>query len=273
MIKKLLNNIYSIIKRIKEEILDLIFPKFCVGCGLDGELLCQKCTLKIVPVMTPVCPECGRLSESGQYCFKCKPKKALKGVISAAYYEEGPIREMVHNLKYNSVTELAEPLAELMADALRANFEFLISNFQSKSNDLIFKNLNIKNSLKIQNSELIIVFVPLHWFRQTQRGYNQSELLARAIGNKLNLPVYNLLRKRKKTKRQVELTGKLRRENLKGVFVLNSLISLIAQTSLKGKTILLVDDIFTTGSTLNECARVLKTAGVKEIWGLVVARG
>lgn len=218
-------------------------------------------------------------------------KKPLGGVLAACHYKDGPIREMVHNFKYNSVLGAGELLAKFMAKALEENFKFLISNFYSNSNELMFKNLIIKNSLKIKNLELIITFVPLHWQRLAQRGYNQSEILARGVGKKLGLPVLSLLKKVKKTKRQAELSGSKRRQNLEGVFEVNLkchsgkeglLVRNLKDSCLrrndkidilKGKTIVLIDDVCTTGSTLNECARVLRAAGAKEVWGLVVSRG
>jgi len=263
-----------VLKQIKEILLNLFFPCFCVGCGKEcspaGGFLCQKCQQTIVPVVSQVCPECGKLSENGKYHQKCSKDKAIKGVICAAYFEEGPVREMIHNLKYNSVTELAEPLGKLMAEVLRDNFKLQILNFKSNSND---KNFNIKNSLKIENLKLLITWVPLHWRRQAQRGYNQSELLARGIGERIGLEVKNILVKKKSTKRQAELSGEKRRKNLKSVFQLKNGVDLSNLGNLRNLVFIIVDDVCATGSTLNECGRVLKRAGAKEVWGLVVCRG
>lgn len=266
---KLINNtnkipriFYSRITRIKALFADILFPKFCVGCRIEGDFLCSKCSKDIIPVVSQVCPGCGKLSESGRYCSKCrfdiikekipgkkklkitKRVKLLEGIIAAAYFGEGTVREMIHNLKYNGVVELARPLAKLMAESLDLSHLSHLSN-------------------------LSLVPIPLHWRRQAQRGYNQSELLAQSVGEKLGLPVVNLLRKTKNTKRQAELSGKDRRKNLEGVFRVDPSHS----GNLSDLTILLVDDVYTTGSTLNECARVLKHAGAKEVWGLTVARG
>jgi ComF family protein len=165
------------------------------------------------------------------------------------------------------VTALAETLSELMVIALAQNFKLQISNFKSNQNDQIFKNLNIKNSFKIENLKLIISFVPLHFRRKAMRGYNQSEILARLIGQKTGLKVLDLLKKAKSTTRQAELSGTKRRKNLENAFRVKKGIDI------KNKKIIIVDDVMTTGSTLEECARVLKTAGAKEVWGLVIARG
>jgi competence protein ComFC len=203
-----------------------------------------------------VCIGCGRLSERGEFCQKCrfdielikqngkklkkiKKRKPLQGIITASYFEEGPIREMIHNFKYNSALELKKDFGELLFQA--------------------FQNSN----LKIE----IITFTPLHIRRLNQRGYNQSELLARELSLKSKIPAKSLLKKRKNTLRQVELKGDKRRKNLEGVFAFEG------RPNIKGKNILIIDDIATTGTTLNECAKVLKKAGAKKIWGLVVARG
>jgi ComF family protein len=264
----MINSQFSI-KEIKNYLLDILFPKSCVNCGHEGEVVCFDCLKKIVPVVSQVCPECGRLSQRGKYHVICGKGKALKGVIASAYFEEGPIREMIHNFKYNGVTPLGEVLADLMSKSLARKFQFPIANFQSIPNSKL-KNFQIENSLKTENCKIenyALTYVPLHWRRQARRGYNQAEILARQIGNKLGLKVEDLLTKARSTKRQVELQGNSRRKNLSGVFEFK------AGICIKNKTIIVVDDITTTGSTLNECAAVLKNAGAKEVWGLVVARG
>ena len=247
---------------IKTFILDLLFPKYCVNCSQEGEWLCFECNQKVVPVVSQICPKCEKLSENGCYHKNCAKEKSLTGIICSAYFKEGPIREMIHNLKYNGVAELAGPLSELMAKALQDNFHFpifnsqLVSNFHSKK-------------LKTVNCELktILTFVPMHWSRQAKRGYNQAEILARAVGAKTGIEVLEMLKKSKQTKRQAELSGNRRRKNLQGTFELKT------STNIKNRKIIIVDDVATTGATLNECAAVLKASGAKEVWGLVVSRG
>lgn len=243
------------LKKISENALSYIFPRFCVGCGIEGTWLCNVCEGDILEVKSQVCPQCGRLSESGFYCQKCrfdvilvsqkgkkKPKKIyrrkpLQGIITAFYFEEGPMKEMIHNFKYNSVLEFKDIFSKEMA-------------------------------VKIKKSQFdIITFTPLHPKRFSQRGYNQAEVLAKEVSSKTKIPCQNLLLKTRNTKRQVGLIGQKRRKNLKDVFRARKGIDI------SKKRIIIVDDVTTTGTTLNECARVLKTAGAKEIWGLVIARG
>lgn len=224
----------------KKFCLDLIFPKFCLGCSKEGNWLCSACQEKIVFVKTQVCPDCGRVSRQGKFCSKCKGKK-LSGIIAACYFEEGPIRELVHNFKYNHILELGDFLGQILADAT-------------------LENLTLKK-------DFIIVPVPLHWLRQSRRGYNQAEILAKVVSEKLSLPFDQVIKRTHRTKRQVDLRGEERRENLKNVF------EVFPGKNIDGKTIILVDDITTTGTTLQECAWVLKENGAKKVWGLVIAKG
>lgn len=226
----------------KSYFLDLVFPKFCVGCGKEGEWLCEICQHKILMVKTQVCPDCGRVSQFGQYCPRHQKRWGLSGIIVAAYYEEGPIKEAIHNLKYNDILELKILLGEILTQALKDN---------RKLGPFIF-----------------MTAVPLHFWRRAQRGYNQSELLGDYVANKLRLPKnFQILRKIRQTKPQVKLGGKKRLENLKNSFIFNKKINI------RGRTIIIVDDVTTTGTTLNECAKVLRRAGAKRVWGLVVAKG
>ncbi|MCL5407566.1 MAG: ComF family protein [Patescibacteria group bacterium] len=220
--------------------LDLIFPKFCFDCGKEGSWLCRACQKKIILVKTQVCPGCGRVSRQGKFCSKCKGKD-LAGIMVACYFEEGPIRELVHNFKYNHILELGDFLGQILADAT-------------------LENLTLKK-------DFLVVPVPLHWLRRSRRGYNQAEILVKVMSEKLSLPFDQVLRRTRRTKRQVDLRGSERRENLKNVF------EFFPGKNIDGKTIILVDDITTTSTTLLECALVLRENGAKKVWGLVIAKG
>ncbi len=234
------------INEIKEFFLDLIFPKFCVGCGLEGEWVCPKCQNEVIRVITQVCPDCGKISPAGRYCLKCRKKHRLYGVVVAAYYEEGPIKEAIHNLKYNNVLELKEFLGNLMVAALKENIDDIGHGF-------------------------MMVAVPMHYLRKAQRGYNQAEILADFVAKQLKIEkIFKIIKKIRNTKSQVSKSGKKRRENLKNSF---KIIDNFSLKKVAGRTLVIVDDVTTTGTTLEECARVLKSAGAKRVWGLVVARG
>jgi len=222
--------------------LEIFFPKRCVDCGKPAEhFVCSDCIKSIEKVKTSICPDCGKISQFGKYCQNYKKKNGiyLTGLIVAARYEIGPIKEMVHHLKYTGITSLAELLGELMAERLERE---------------IFK------------GKIVVVPVPLHRKREFTRGFNQAELLARYISERLNIPGGLALIRTKNTPSQVTLSGNLRKTNLINVFKCDD-IELIT-----GKTVLLIDDVTTTGSTLNECAKVLKQNGAKNVFGVVVAR-
>jgi ComF family protein len=225
-------------------LLDLIFPKFCLGCQKEGEWICKKCQKEIVFIKNPSCPNCQRLTKNGKFCPRCRPNSYLTGLIVAAHYQEGVLKEAIHTFKYEGVFDLKEELGKILAQRLER-----------------FK----------QQKQVIIIPVPLHKKRLRERGYNQAELLAKEIIKFFpNFTLKNnLLIKTKQPKHtQVELSGQKRRKNVHGCFSINK-----KHPKLKSSLVILVDDIYTTGATLQECAKVIrKNCQVKEIWGLVLAK-
>jgi ComF family protein len=220
--------------------LDIFFPKNCVFCGTPESWLCDKCFSKIVLVKSPSCPNCKTLMPDGKFCSHCCRKSQLSGIMISAYYEEGPLREAICSYKYKFIKELADPLSNL-----------LISHLQEHP----------------LPPEAILVPVPLHKSRLRQRGFNQAAILAEKVSEVFGLE-YNpdILVRIRKTKPQVELSGKARRENIKGAF------SCQKPNFVKGKNIILIDDVCTTGATLEGCAAELKEANASKVWGLVLAR-
>ena len=228
---------------IKNFFLDLIFPKYCFGCGGEGNWLCKDCKKKILAIRTQTCPNCKKITQAGRYCPRCRKITKLTGVIVACYFEEGPIKELIHNFKYNHILELQMVLGDLLIDSLIENRDSIGRDF-------------------------LITAVPMHYLRRARRGYNQSELLAAYVADALKIPKnFQILKKIHKTRPQVQFSGKKRRENLKNSF------KICKNADVLGKTFVVVDDVTTTGATLNECARILKVAGARKVWGLVVAKG
>jgi len=168
---------------------------------------------------------------------------ALTGLMIAAEYSVPAIRNLVWQMKYNSVKDISETLAVLMADLL------------------------VKTGVVDYFAQSLVIPVPMYKNRIRFRGFNQAEEIARHFSANLGLEYAGVLRKSRSTTRQVELEKKLRLENLKGAFELQD-----TNEQLRGRKIILIDDVATTGSTLNECALVLKKSDPAEIWGLVVAR-
>jgi ComF family protein len=224
---------------LKEEALDLFYPKSCVGCGASQTWLCENCQKKIVFVKSATCPFCGRLTEKGEFCKKCRPKTFLNGVVAAAYLEEGPLKEAIHAFKYDFVQDLVPLLGKIMVQGVRG---------------------------RLPHPAPLLIPVPLHKKRRIWRGFNQAEILAAVLSREFNLPLLsqNLLRIRH-TRPQIELSGLQRRQNVKDAFFYQG-------PSLRGEVVVLVDDVVTTCSTLNECAKALRQAGAKQVWGLVLAK-
>lgn len=221
--------------------LDIFFPKRCLGCNKPETFLCGECAKKIELTLTPTCPNCGKISEFNKYCTSCKRelKPRLKGLLIASSFEIGPTKEVIHHLKYAGFVELADVLGELICQKIQAS------------------------NLKINN--FVIVPVPLHKKKLSERGFNQSELIARYVAKRLDIPGGDALVRTKYTETQTKLSKEERIKNVSNAFACEDV------EFIKNKNIFLIDDVTTTGSTLNACANVLSIAGAKEVWGVVAA--
>ncbi|EKD56575.1 MAG: ComF [uncultured bacterium] len=249
-------------------VLDLLFPKYCVGCGEESKWLCSKCADKIILIKTPTCPTCQKITKNGQFCSRCRTKTSLTGVMVAAYYGEGPLKEAIHTFKYDGIFDLAKDLGKILLTRL-THIPLPLIRLASERPEF-------HRRTKWNMGNVVIIPIPLHKKRQAKRGFNQAELLAKQLkikNEKLKTKNWTiitnkLIRHKYQKKSQAELSGKARRINLKESF------SWVGdKNELKGKIILLVDDVYTTGSTLNECAKVLRReAGASQVWGLVLAK-
>jgi competence protein ComFC len=231
--------------QIKEFILDLIFPRECVGCSSEGGYLCKSCLEKIELNSDFYCALCKRPSEMGKICLNCQAQTPLKAIWVGANYNNKIFQDLIHNFKYNYLESISADLALLLSKYLR----------QKK----------IFESFDITPENAILAPVPLHRKRFLGRGFNQSELLAKELGKLLSLESYNLLKRVKNTETQINLNRSQRQSNVKDAFVMNG-------NFVNNKKIILIDDVVTTGSTLKECAKALAEAGYQEIYGLVIAQ-
>lgn len=207
-------------------ILDLIFPKNCLECKSSGKYICENCLKKVPPR--------GWTDRETYSCFRY----------------EGVIRKAIITLKYKYSTEIAKELAEVCVQKLKSSF-LLPSNYRRSRPSFAY----------------CLVPVPLHWHRKNFRGFNQSEEVGKIIAKKMNWEfISDLLIRKKSTIPQVQLTGSARRQNLRGVFLLNPAYVL------RSTCYILFDDVLTTGSTLLEASKVLRAGGVKRIFCLTIAK-
>jgi len=233
--------------QLKNLFLDILFPASCVSCGLAGVWLCEDCKSLVEIFEDQYCPFCStpRIVPDGKTCQKCARTHRLNGLFCATSYKNKILQKIISQFKY-------EPkLARCLAPALAS---FIITHFQL---------LN-----KTGFEDYLWVPVPLHKKKLRWRGFNQAAEIAKELAAVLKGELNEgVLEKIKQTPDQVALGQKEREKNLVGAFQCKN------PTIVRGRKILLVDDIFTTGATMEECARILKQAGAKEVWGVVVARG
>lgn len=218
-------------------LLDLLFPPRCAGCGRIGALFCSACQAAIEPIPRPVCRRCGHPYAGTDLCPECQRSASHLDAITSTALFGGPLRGAIHNFKYSNGQALAPILGARLATTWHE---------QGLSADLIIP-------------------VPLHADRQRERGYNQAALLARILASAVGVPITEeAVVRQKATRQQVLLSAAERRENVKDAFV--------CRGGVAGRRIMLVDDVCTTGSTLEACAAALRAAGAASVAALTLAR-
>jgi ComF family protein len=226
-------------RRIYRAALDLVFPPRCAVCGCLGTDLCSECAANLVRLEGSVCPVCGRPQSTPERCERCTQQPPAFSSVRSAFRYEGGVRKAIMAFKYNRRPALAEPLAEAMAAAL-----------PSPGAD-----------------SSLLCAVPLHPKRRRERGFNQAALLAHELGRRWGMPVVgdDALRRVRATPQQVALDYAGRQLNVQGAFE--------AQPSLIGsRDIVLVDDVCTTGATLDACAKALLAQGARSVRAVTLAR-
>lgn len=232
-----------------KSMLDIIFPCPCAGChGRPGEefrYLCWNCLTAIDFLKPPYCALCGdpaHGSLSGDYsCATCLRKRPFFDCARSAAAYRGLLKKMILDFKYRQAVWLAPDLGRMLLACLRQNF-------------------------KEENIDYI-TYVPLHKSRERERTYNQSFLLAEEITSCLRKKIVDCLARVWPAASQTHLTASARAANVRNKFAVKKGLDL------KDKSVLLIDDVMTTGATVNECSRVLKKAGAREVLVLTVARG
>jgi ComF family protein len=242
----------SLLRRL----LDVIYPPRCLICreflptdsGDESgapRFLCHPCLSRFRPIVPPLCPVCGRPfpAPGGEdhLCEACLKHPPAYEATRAPYRFEGPLMEAIHRFKYGGNPSIAHSLGPLLAGFAR--------------------------TWLAEDEDRVIMPVPLHPKRLRERGFNQSLLLARHVARELETEVDFLsLRRVRYTPPQTTLPKEARRKNVRGAFQLHN------PGPYKGKSVLLVDDVATTGNTLNECARALTRSGCRKVRCLVLAR-
>lgn len=237
----------------QQALLNAVFPPRCAGCSaFCRHLFCVSCLGELKPIVAPFCKVCGLPFDpealAGASCAACRDNRyhgaPPYSAIRSCYRFEGPVRKAVHALKYRGRTVYAAPMASLLVDLLLR--------------DQLIKDAQLSH----------VIPVPLHPWRRWRRGFNQTELLAKPVARQLGLPLADILQRRRFTASQVGLNRTQRAANVQGAF----LVRPGQEAALRNARILLVDDVFTTGATLAECALVLRESGAREVFVVTLAR-
>lgn len=215
-------------------IMAYLAPHLCVRCGREGALVCGKCKSFIAIKKAETCFRCNRLSPNSRTCRSCRKSSVIRSVFVASSYQ-GEVKQLIHQLKYENCIDAAEPLGELLV--------------------LRLSRVGVYD---------FIVAVPSSSRRYRQRGYNQAEEIAKILARKLEIKRLNCLR-RVGHAEQVGAGRTLRLEQLKGAIKADG-------GDLNGANILLVDDVVTTGATIEECGKALKAMGAGSIDSIVAAK-
>lgn len=221
------------------KIIDWVYPPRCAACGTWGTRWCDPCQNKVQVIeQMNICPLCGIPQKDDTICSECAAYQPVYTALRSWGRYEGTLRKAIHHLKYRSDIGLSEELAKPLISLLH--------------------DLNWKVDL--------VTAVPLSKKRLHERGYNQAALLARWVGLAANIPYRpSAIHRLRDTTSQVGLHAHQRHQNVTGAFEAHAALT-------SGKVVLLIDDVTTTGATMQACATALHAAGTNQIYGLTLAR-
>jgi len=229
-------------------LLNFLFPPRCLVCQAKGGYFCPTCRNKLILLQSQACPVCGRPALGGRVNEHCQNKYSLDGLSNVFSYSS-PLREAIKEVKYKPY--LFAAIGELTRLA--------IPHFEKDADFILLREFLVKKPA--------VVSIPLFPRRYRERGYNHAQIVAESLAQEWHLRLESdLLIRVKDTRPQYSLSSKERRENMKDAFLVNK------QSANNRHSILLVDDIWTTGATMNAAANVLKRAGFNEVWGLTLCR-
>lgn len=236
-------------------LLDLFFPKRCVGCKRFGTYWCKNC-VEDIPQADLICPMCQKLAVGGQTHPVCTRRYGLDGLWSLGAYKDS-LKVSIVQFKYKYVRELSKVLIDILVEYWAKHSPFLLDGIKSS-----------------RGQGWLVVPVPLHNYRKNWRGFNQAEVLAQDLASRLGLKYAPVLKRIHYTAPQAKLKKEQRRINLKNTLQVdeNFLPALPAGRLSAYPFALIIDDVWTTGSTLKQCCYELKKAGVKQVWAITLAR-
>lgn len=228
-------------------LLDIFFPKYCVNCKKFGDFLCSNCFSRLSFDTKNICLVCGNASYDGKTHPNCRKRNSPEGVFTGVVFNKIS-KKLIYQFKYRPyLSGLSVFIADLLYDSLIQNEEFM---------------------RQIANSKWLMVPIPLSKAKYRKRGYNQAEILAKELSKRLDLKVLDCLERNKETVTQVGLSKKERRENIKDAFSIKKKF----ENRLKGKSIMLIDDVVTSGATFSEACSVLKKSGTGRVWAIAFAK-
>jgi len=225
--------------QLQEKVVDFFFPRRCVACGKAGDFLCVKCCQTLPRLLPPLCQRCGKPESSGTLCPACWGQHGAIDGIRSVFRFEGAVRQAIHQLKYRNLKSISAQLGSFLATYMQNN--------------------------RVDGE--VLVPVPLHPRRLRERGYNQSKLLAWELGKLIGMPVVggSLCRGKDSLPQARTATVEARHRNVKKAFA-------CAGEELRGSRVILIDDVCTSGATLEACADAVVVAGARSAWGLTLAR-
>jgi len=227
-------------------ILNIFYPKICQLCRQQrvspSECLCEKCLVELQPIQAPICYRCGGTNDGVlDVCNECLDLKASWRQGFSVWRYSSSARKLIHEFKYHKRTELAKFIAQNM-----------------------YKRLEESDCVDFD----LVTFVPMHWLKKLLRGYNQSEILANQLALMLNVPCKKSVIRVKFARQQAMLNRQARLKNIKNVFKLK----INSFPFVENKHILVVDDVYTTGSTFKEMTRQLHNGSAASITIISIAR-
>lgn len=225
-------------------LLDILLPPLCAACKHEGFFICANCRNLLITQSYFVCPVCERRDPEGRLDQTCRKETGLTRFLGAPLsYKDERVRKIIHAFKYQHATALTEPLAKIMIEFLQP------APWRAR--------------------QVVLAPIPMANFKERERGFNQAAEIAKLVAAHYKLGFQErLLVKIKNTGNQAGIKNKeVRIKNVERAF------TCAEPDIVRGRIVILLDDVYTTGSTMRECARVLRKAGAREVWGMTVARG